>query len=74
MNSLTVLRKSDKTILKDGRKIYATITYNTNTDYKFILWLRGGVALSGFESDTDAIKRAIRMHSDWQETISNINK
>jgi hypothetical protein len=72
MTNLTVIKQNDKTILKNGRKVYATVSYNKNPDYKWILWLKNGIALSGYDTEQNAINRANEMHNDWQNAISNL--
>jgi hypothetical protein len=72
MAQLKVIKTDEQTILKNGRKIYATVSYNKNPDYKWILWLKTGIALSGYNTEEEAIERAEKMLSDWQETIKNV--
>jgi len=72
MAQLKVIKTDEQTILKNGRKIYATVSYNKNPDYKWILWLKTGIALSGYNTEEEAIERAEKMLSYWQETIKNV--
>jgi len=67
---LTITKQPDKTILKRGKKVYAEITYNENPDYKFVLWFKGGMALSGFETEQAAIDRANEMNQAWEDAIN----
>jgi len=71
MAQLTVIKTDEQTVLKNGRKVYATVSYNKNPDFKWILWLKTGIALSGYNTEAEAIERAEKMLSDWQETIKN---
>jgi len=72
--ALIVIKQEDQTILKSGRKIYATVSYNKNPDYKWVLWLKTGIALSGYSNEEEAIERANKMRNDWEETKRNIRK
>jgi len=72
MNNLKVIETEINTILKDGRKTYATISFNENPDYNWILWMKGGWALSGFKTKQDAINRANELNSGWKETINRL--
>ena len=67
-----IKRYPDKTVLKIGRKIYATITENKNPDYKFMIWFQGGVALSGYETEQRAIERAEKMRADFVSVATQI--
>ncbi|MDQ5930343.1 MAG: hypothetical protein QG594_2131 [Bacteroidota bacterium] len=71
MAQLTVIKTDEQTVLKNGRKVYATVSYNKNPDFKWILWLKTGIALSGYNTETEAIERANKMLSDWNEVINN---
>ena len=71
-NELRVIEKDGETILKDGRKTYATICYNQNPDYKWVLYTKGGLALSGYETKEEAISRAQKMFNDWRGVVSSL--
>jgi len=62
----------DKTVLKIGRKIYATITENKNPEYKFMIWFQGGVVLSGYATEQKAIERAEKMRGDLVSIATQI--
>lgn len=72
MAALTIIKKDNTTILKSGRKTYGTISFNKNPDYKFVLYLKNSFALSGFESEEAAIKRANELKDSWQSVLSSI--
>lgn len=72
MTNLTVIKQENKTILKDGRKIYATISYNKNLDYKWVLYLKNSIALSGYDSEQKAIDRANEMHNDFKNVLAHM--
>ena len=72
MTTLKVITEDNKTTLKNGRKVYATISYNKNPDYKFVLYLKSGIALSGYETEQQAIDRANKMHNDWQNKLTTV--
>lgn len=74
MKNLTVIKQENQTILKNGRKIYATVSYNKNPDYKWVLWLKNGIALSGYSTEEKAIERANKMLFDWEEMKKEIIK
>lgn len=72
MSNLKEIQKEDKTILKEGRRTYATVSFNPNPDYKWMLWMKGGWALSGFSSKEAAIKRANELNNGFKEVLSSI--
>lgn len=72
MTNLTVIKQENKTILKDGRKIYATISYNKNLDYKWVLYLKNSIALSGYDNEQKAIDRANEMHNDFKNVLAHM--
>ncbi len=72
--ALKIIKQKDQTMLKNGRKIYATVSYNENPDYKWILWLKTGIALSGYNTEEEAIERANKMLFDWEEVKKEIIK
>ncbi len=71
MAQLTVIKTDEQTVLKNGRKVYATVSYNKNPDFKWILWLKTGIALSGYNSEAEAIERANKMLNEWEEAKRN---
>ena len=74
MKNLTVIKQEDQTVLKNGRKIYATVSYNKNPDFQWVLWLKTGIALSGYSTEEKAIERANKMLLDWEEMKKEIIK
>lgn len=70
--SLKIIELEDRTVLKDGRKIYAEISLNPNKDYNWVVYFRGGVALSGYQTKELAISRANRMFNEWNNTILSL--
>lgn len=62
--------KPDAAVLKNGRKVYATVSFNENPDYNYCLWLHGGVCLSGYETKEAAINRGKQMFAEWQQVLS----
>jgi len=73
-NILKAIEKNGKTVLKAGRRTVAEVIYNTNPDYKYCLYFKGGICLSGYETKEAAIERAERMQIEWNNTISQILK
>jgi len=71
MAQLKVIKTDEQTILKNGRKVYATVSYNKNPDFKWVLWLKTGIALSGYNSEAEAIERANKMLNEWEEAKRN---
>lgn len=71
---LTIIKKDAETILKNGKRKYATITFNSNPDYKWVLWMKGGFALSGYESEQKAIDRANELNNGWNDTVKSLNQ
>jgi len=41
MIPLTLKREEGKVLIKKGRKKFCSISYNKNTDYKFMIWFDG---------------------------------
>lgn len=72
MANLTAIKQENKTILKDGRKIYASVSYNKNPDYKWVLYLKNSIALSGYDSEQKAIDRANKIHDDFKNVLDNL--
>ena len=72
MNTLKITEQENKTTLKRNRKIFATVSLNKNPEFNWMLWLKGGVALSGFKSKEDAIERANEMNSSWNMQLKNL--
>ena len=72
MAVLKIIKQEDQTILKNGRKVYATVSYNKNPDYKWILWLKTGIALSGYNTEEEAIERANKMLKDWNQQLKEV--
>lgn len=70
---LTIIKKDAEIILKNGKHKYATITFNPNPDYKWVLWMKGGFALSGYESEQKAIDRANELNNGWNDTVKSLN-
>lgn len=60
--------------LKLGRRTYATVSKNVNPEYNWMLWLKGGIALSGFSNEQAAIDRAEQMHNSWRDTVKSLIK
>lgn len=71
MQTLKVTEQDNKTLLKDGRKTFATVSLNKNPEFNWMLWLKG-FALSGFKTKEDAINRANEMNNSWKEQIANL--
>lgn len=69
MTHLKIIEVDNTTILKNGRKKYAEICFNTNPDYKWVIYFKGGMALSGFNTKELAIERTNKMFEDWQKLI-----
>lgn len=72
MTALTQTHKGDTVILKRGRKIYATISQNTNPEYNWMVWFKTGMALSGYSSKEAAIIRAKKMNNDVDNILSSL--
>lgn len=69
---LTEHKKENQTILKNGRKIYGSVSFNQNPDYKWVLYLKGSIALSGFNTEREAIDKANKMFAEWKNVIHSI--
>ncbi len=74
MATLQITRKEGQTILKNGRKTYATISYNNNPDYKWTIYFKSSLALSGYDSEEKAIERAEKMFNDTNNIIQSFVK
>jgi hypothetical protein len=72
--TLKIIEINDSVILKDGRKKYAQISFNKNPEYNWIIYFRGGLALSGYKTKELAIERANRMFNDFHNMINSIAK
>ena len=80
MNNLTFIKTDTATIVKNGRKKFAEITYNKNPDYKFCIW-QNRICLSGYETEEIAIQRVNSLFQEQldfinhlREQLTNINK
>ena len=73
---LTEERDGDTIVLKRGKKVYAEVSYNKNPDYKWTLFInpkaKSGMALSGFKSSADAIKRANELNGEFNKAVSGL--
>jgi len=67
---LKITKKDGQTILKSGRKTYATIRENKNPEYAFVIYFNGGWALSGFPTEQKAIDRANELNNNCNAAIS----
>lgn len=65
-----ILKKEGETILKTGRKIYATVSKNPNPEYNWTVYFRTGISLSGYKTEDDAIKRAEKMRLDFIDVVT----
>lgn len=71
MIPLTLKREEGKVLIKKGRKKFCSISYNKNTDYKFMIWF-DGYALSGYETEEAAIKRAFQIYDEQIEMAKSL--
>jgi hypothetical protein len=69
MNQLKFIKTDNSTIVKNGRKKFAEVTYNKNPDYKYCIWLNR-ICLSGYETEEIAMQR---VNSLYQEQLDFIN-
>jgi hypothetical protein len=69
---LTIIEKENETVIKRGRKTFATISYNKNPDYKWVIYFKTNIALSGYETKEKAIERAEKMNESFNEVLTNL--
>ena len=69
MNQLNFIKTDKSTIVKNGRKKFAEVTYNKNPDYNYCIWFNR-MCLSGYATEEIAMQR---VNSLYQEQLDFIN-
>jgi len=69
MNQLSFIKTDKSTIVKNGRKKFAEVTYNKNPDYNYCIWINR-ICLSGYATEEIAMQR---VNSLYQEQLDFIN-
>ena len=67
-----IVQSDEQIILKCGRRKYATISQNKNPEYNWCLWINS-ICLSGYNTPEEALKRAEKMKTEWEEVKAQIN-
>jgi hypothetical protein len=71
MNQLKFIKTDNSTIVKNGRKKFAEVTYNKNPDYKYCIWVNS-ICLSGYETEELAIERVHFLYKQQNEFINEL--
>jgi hypothetical protein len=71
MNQLKFIKTDNSTIVKNGRKKFAEVTYNKNPDYKYCIWLNR-ICLSGYETEEIAYNRVNSLYQEQLNLISHL--